>query len=140
MIELLVAISIIGILSTVIVANVSEARARGRDSKRVSNVVQLQLVLTVYFDRCNQFPATLTVSANNGCSGSISLGTFISQIPTLPNGASYLYALDTDKTDYVLGATLESNSLALSDDWDDSSQYGVNCTDSPNKNYCVKPQ
>lgn len=49
LIELLVVISIIGLLSTIILASVVQARARARDAKRIQDLQQLQKALELYY-------------------------------------------------------------------------------------------
>lgn len=41
LVELLVVIGIIGILATVVTLSLSDARAKGRDAKRVSDITQI---------------------------------------------------------------------------------------------------
>lgn len=48
LVELLVTIGIIGILATVTVVSVGNARSKARDSKRVSDVKQIQSALELY--------------------------------------------------------------------------------------------
>ena len=56
LIELLVVIAIIGVLATVVLASLNEARAKARDAQRISDVRQLQNVLYLYYDDNNSFP------------------------------------------------------------------------------------
>jgi prepilin-type N-terminal cleavage/methylation domain-containing protein len=48
LIELLVVISIIGVLATLLLANVSGVRERGRDAQRKSDINQIQKALEIY--------------------------------------------------------------------------------------------
>jgi len=48
LIELLVVISVIGILTTLLMANVSGVRERGRDAQRKSDVNQIQKAMEIY--------------------------------------------------------------------------------------------
>jgi prepilin-type N-terminal cleavage/methylation domain-containing protein len=56
LIELLVVIAIIGLLSSVILASLNSARAKGRDAKRVADIHQIQLALELYYDNNNKYP------------------------------------------------------------------------------------
>jgi general secretion pathway protein G len=118
-IELLVVIAIIGVLSAILMVNFSSSRAHARDAQRISDVSQIQLALSLYGDRCNQYPASLALAANSGCPGSVTLGSFISAIPTPPTGASqnsYDYATSSSSgivVNYVLHAKLEYTNAAV---------------------------
>ncbi|MEK7106142.1 MAG: type II secretion system protein [Patescibacteria group bacterium] len=148
LIELLVTIAIIGILTAIVVTNMTQPRVKSRDAKRVSDLAQMQLALELYFDRCNKYPA---VSGNDpllteSCVGSgVTLQTFLSQLPTEPttvSGDVYEYRTNaTPATDYVLRAKMEGNNAAImQDDVDGTIFSSVNCSDSPNYYYCVQPR
>ena len=49
LVELLVVISIIGLLAGIVLSSLNSARAKGRDARRVSDIKQLQLALTLYY-------------------------------------------------------------------------------------------
>ncbi|MEK7613171.1 MAG: type II secretion system protein [Patescibacteria group bacterium] len=59
-IELLVVIAIIGILATIIVANVSGSKSKSRDSRRVADVKEIQLALEVYYNDNGKYPLKVT--------------------------------------------------------------------------------
>ena len=48
LIELLVVIAIIGILSSVVLASLNSARTKARDTRRVSDMKQIQIALELY--------------------------------------------------------------------------------------------
>ena len=108
LIELLVVIAIIALMTGIIVTNLSSSRGKARDTKRISDVGQLQLTLELFYDRCRQYPSSLVTTDNAGgtCPSGITLGSYISQIPTSPTGTAYDYVTNTTKTDYVLHTTL----------------------------------
>jgi len=56
LVELLVVISIIGILSSLSTVSVNIARKKARDAKRQSDISQVQLALYLYFDDNLNFP------------------------------------------------------------------------------------
>lgn len=97
-------IAIIGILSSVVLASLNTARTKSRDSKRVSDMKQLQLALALYSDsNGGLYPTTLAGLAP----------TYISVIPVDPTGGStYFYRYAANGTgvtcsSYHLGAQLE---------------------------------
>jgi prepilin-type N-terminal cleavage/methylation domain-containing protein len=49
LVELLVVISIIGLLSTLAVVSLGSARSRARDARRISDIRQIQTALELYF-------------------------------------------------------------------------------------------
>ncbi|KKT73942.1 MAG: hypothetical protein UW71_C0039G0004 [Parcubacteria group bacterium GW2011_GWB1_44_7] len=126
LIELLVVIAIIGILTTIVTANLGTARQKARDTKRVSDAKQLQLALALYADaNGNRYPATLSPLAP----------IYIQAVPVPPGGTSqtaYSYAAlgsGASCTSYHLGALLEvSGNASLLDDSDATA--GTICTSS----------
>jgi prepilin-type N-terminal cleavage/methylation domain-containing protein len=143
LIELLVCVAIIAILTAIVTSNFSQARAKSRDAKRISDIAQLQLALEGFVDRCSAYPASLATTANNGCPGSETLGTFISQIPTSPSPGSYAYYVKNDGSDYMLKTTLETSSSVLNDTYTSSTSGftpSVTACSITAKEYCVVPR
>lgn len=58
LVELLVAIAIIGIIAAAATAIFSESKARSRDSRRVSDVQELNNALAMYLDKYMVFPVS----------------------------------------------------------------------------------
>ena len=95
LIEMLVVIAIIAILSGIIIANLSGAKGKARDAKRVSDLGNIQMALELYFDRCNQYPASVSNVMNfddNSCpkqnsnaSRPYKMIDFIASLPTPTN-------------------------------------------------------
>ena len=120
LIELLVVIAIIAILTAIVLSNFGAAKAKSRDSARISDLGQIQLALTLYFDRCRVYPAVSagTVDTTSNCQSS---GTnvkfvpdFISQVPKDPStNNSFDYAVNSGRSSYVLRAKLESSNSVL---------------------------
>ena len=79
LIELLVVIAIIGLLSTLAVVALNNARMKSRDAKRVSDVKQVQTALELYYNDANLYPAALGTSI---VSGSV---TYMAAVPTNPS-------------------------------------------------------
>jgi prepilin-type N-terminal cleavage/methylation domain-containing protein len=99
LIELLVVMAIIGLLSTVVLASLTTARKKGRDTKRISDVKQLQIALELYYP-------TAINTANLVTPG------YIATVSTDPStNAGYSYAAlgsGTSCSSYHLGALLEN--------------------------------
>lgn len=68
LVELLVVVSIMGILATLIIANVTGGRSKASDSKIKSELEQLKTAMQLYYNDYQEYPA---VSANKfkGCPG-----------------------------------------------------------------------
>ena len=64
----MVVIAIIGILATLAVVSLQNARARARDSKRIADVKQMQTALELYFNDWNAYPTGVTTSVASGTS------------------------------------------------------------------------
>lgn len=62
LIELLVVIAIIGILSTLAVVSLGNARTRARDSKRLADVRTVQSALEIYYTDQQSYPASVLVN------------------------------------------------------------------------------
>lgn len=152
LIELLVVIVIIGILSSIILVSLSGSKAKARDGQRVSDLGQIQLALSLYYDRCGQYPPPdhqlgsfgsggggyfiddTMLTANVGCppTSGISLSSFISHIPNPPVGGSvtqskYDYYTNSGfgpnpATDYVLHASLEGQNVAQANSFPESTR------------------
>ncbi len=69
LIELLVVISIIGILATLLMANLNSARSRGRDAERKSDVKNLQTALRLFYNDYGSYPKNDASYDILGCSG-----------------------------------------------------------------------
>lgn len=83
LIELLVVIAIIGILATLAVVSLQNARARARDSKRIADVKQMQTALELYFNDWGTYPPP---DENNSLGESIATGgiTYMARVPDQP--------------------------------------------------------
>lgn len=154
-IELLVVVTIIALLTAIITSNLANSKSKSRDAKRVSDIIQLQLSLELFFDRCNRYPITEVVAganmprltdpindaARNGCPVGITLSTFTSKIPGPPTALDYLYVVNNSSipTDYLLRAKLENANQALTDDLD-GTIMSTDCSDTTTKYFCVQPR
>lgn len=67
LIELLVVVSLIGVLATLLFANLNAARERGRDAERKADLRNIQTALRLYYNDYKSFPASDTSGNILGC-------------------------------------------------------------------------
>ena len=95
LIELLVVISIIGLLSSVVLASVTDVRAKARDARRKSDLNQLAKALEVrYNDTASSYPISAGGFQNAGHGGldAILVPGYFPVVPDDPlNAGSYYY-------------------------------------------------
>ncbi len=109
LIELLVVIFIIAIVSTLSYVALEEARAKGRDARRLSDVYMIRQALELYRDREGNYPLALPESQQSllGPSGRL----YLSPMPSDPKTRQpYLYNL-LDNGGYQLIFNLERDNL-----------------------------
>jgi len=114
LIELLVVIAIIGLLSTLAVVSLNNARGKARDARRISDVKVIQTALEFYKSENNDLlpePNQITW-ANYANASDKPLALYLpAGMPIDPsNGVDYAYTfcIDGSKTNYVVAATLEN--------------------------------
>jgi type II secretion system protein G len=124
LIELLVVIAIIGLLSTLAVVALGSARQKARDSKRLSDLKQVQTALELYYTDNNSYPVvTVTLgststkclgtngfNAEGACSGTIYMGL----VPAEPTPGTVGYSYTGTTTAYTITAELEGTINDLS--------------------------
>ncbi len=83
LIELLVVIAIIGLLATLSIVALNNARARARDARRVADVKQIQTALELYYNNYGEYPQYDIMATTTRYIGS---GTtfFMNPVPTAP--------------------------------------------------------
>jgi prepilin-type N-terminal cleavage/methylation domain-containing protein len=120
LIELLVVIAIIGLLSTLAVVALNNARQKSRDAKRVADVKQMQTAMELFYNDCNGYPvqnvaALITTALSAGTSaggdncdggaGEPTIYTFLSTIPTAPLPLDYTTVCTTANGTYYYQST-----------------------------------
>ncbi len=108
LIELLVVVAIIGMLSSVVLSSLNNARKKARDARRLADLKQLQAALELYYSDNVAYPES-TSQANVSTALSALSPTYIADIPDDPLGGSYHYVYKTTSggTFYCLGSTYE---------------------------------
>ncbi len=87
-IELLVVIAIFGILVSVIVVSLANARAKGRDAARLIQLHQIQVALKSFYLQYGRYPRSYNCGTGFCSNGTGVWGACDSYVPTLP-GAQY---------------------------------------------------
>ena len=107
LIELLVVVSIIGILATLVVANLNSARSRARDAARKSDLRNISTALRLYYNDKAIYPLTFSfgVPFTNGST------TYMAMVPKDPlPDQSYQYTQTPGGDGFTLRACLENGS------------------------------
>jgi general secretion pathway protein G len=143
LVELMVAISIIGILSAIVYANFGEARKASRDDVRKTSLKELQLAIEFYKAQNDEYPAAgCSASAGTYAEASATCIDYITgltpdYIPALPRdpnsenttGLGFMYR--SDGTDYklVIKDSVELKFTVAGDEFangaSDSNSYAV---------------
>lgn len=150
LVEILIVVAIIATLASVALVGLGPVQRSGRDTRRISDLRQVQNGVELYYAKCGYYPGD--AQKDTDCSGFTSIGGSkagwdtltaalvdsslgVSKVPNDPrSGESYVYGSTTGSS-YVLGATLENvNSPQLRDDVDGTVE-GVDCSDPV---YCVQ--
>lgn len=113
LIELLVVIAIIGLLSTLAVVALGSARQKARDSKRLSDLKQVQTALELYYTDNNTYPTSTNSTLGTGnfvCLGSGGWGAtgcaspYMGLVPSDPGTGSYVYTSASGTSYSIVGA------------------------------------
>ena len=145
LIELLVVIAIIGLLSTLAVVALNNAREKSRDAKRVSDIKQIQTALELYYADQNNYPVAGTAinlgtasydvlcntaagfqADSTGCTT-----TYMGKVPSNPTPAvsgseNYAYTSASPGSTYSITFGLESGAGELAAGAHTASPAGIN--------------
>jgi general secretion pathway protein G len=101
LIELLVVISIIGLLSSVVLASLNSARLKAKDSKKMLELKQLITSLERYYLDTNSLPPNLNAVngwciigvsySGNVCVGELASAGYFASLPVSPDTNPYYY-------------------------------------------------
>ena len=139
LVEILVVVSIIGLLSSIVLVGLGSFRARGRDARRVADLRETQNALELYYGKFGGYPLTawdglkaMLVEAEVG----------VSSISDDPLSGTNHYKYGSNGQSYVIGAKLEDpNNQVLKDDVDGSGgdTFSVECgTSTGDEYYCLR--
>ena len=123
LIEMLVVVSLIGILTTLVTANLNSARERARDTQRKSDLRNLETALRLYYQDYQVFPGNGSNGEIAGCeSGGTSVctwgeswsadsNTYMAKMSKEPlPDQSYKYTVLEAGENYTLDSCLENKS------------------------------
>jgi prepilin-type N-terminal cleavage/methylation domain-containing protein len=157
LIELMVVVVIIAILTSIVMASFSQAKAKSRDAKRIADLAQMQLALELAFDKCGVYPPYGTVNTyhvlflgtainagvcRNSSNVDYLVSDFISKVPTDPINVDpqiYRYEPYGTRYDYRLMVRLETMTGAAAGGVATGNIGQINCSGNAN-NYCVSPR
>ncbi len=154
LIEMLIVIVVIVILSSAILVGLPSIQRGARDSRRLSDLRQVQNGLELYFSKCGYYPGNAQpgtpCSAFAGSAGDWTAlaaalagsNIGVNKVPNDPtSGRNYFYAASLNGSSYVIGAQLEdgnNSSLTNGDDADNADlkfSTGFSCDDPV---YCIQ--
>ena len=149
LIELLVVIAIIGLLATLSVVALNNARQKSRDAKRVSDIKQVQTALELYFVDNNGYPiegtaitlgdSTDAAETLSGAGFTVSGGKtgtlYMGQVPSDPgveSGYSYEYTGSSTTYTITFGLAGKTGGLTCTSGYDatccSATPEGVSCS------------
>ncbi len=146
LVELLVVIAVIGMLSSVILVSLGPTRWKARDSRRFSDLKQLQLAVELYYDENNSYPSTggSWWGEGNPCYGDHDYSgpngwipnlapEFIGKLPGDPKpnlAANHCYLYISDGTDYMIITHFTMEAICDGVDADTTPDPGDECNPS----------
>ena len=107
LIELLVVVALIGILSTLVLANLNSARERSRDVQRKSDLRSIQTALRLYYNDAGGYPDSLPAWGSPWVVGAT---TYMNILPADPLSSQGYRYTQTDSDTYTIEACLENKS------------------------------
>jgi len=106
LIELLVVIAILGLLATIGLVSFRTSQLKGRDSKRKSDLSQIQKALEMYYNDYGQYPNVGDYPAGGSTFEDENNTLYLKEMPTDVKFGDYPY--ETDGTYYKIYARLEN--------------------------------
>ncbi|MCX6792865.1 MAG: prepilin-type N-terminal cleavage/methylation domain-containing protein [Candidatus Falkowbacteria bacterium] len=130
LIELLVVIAIIGVLSTMAIIALGNARAKARDARRVADIKQISTALELYYSDYGYYPTIIT--PGNALASADGTKIYINNIPNNPSPRNdsgcgdnnYTYSSTPDNSNYSLNFCLGNNVNSTSAGVNSSSSSG----------------
>jgi len=111
LVELLVVISIIGILTVISLASFTTAQIKARDAQRKSDLEQTSKALMLYYSDTGTFPPEVDFHFGNESPGFVSVDgntIYMRKTPQDPKFPTSVYVYKTDGSSFNLFANLEN--------------------------------
>lgn len=156
LVELLVVISIIGILSGIFLNRIGDFRDRAEDARKIADIRHAQTILELYFNKCRAYP-NLSSPTDGTCSTSVSSGPVswenlktilinaqigIKSMPDDPDHPRRSYEYGSNGDGYIIKAYLNKNDNPVTKEGPTGQVYGVECgvrtANNTKHEYCVE--
>lgn len=126
-IEVLVTISIIGILSSITALSFANSQKKAKDEAKINDLQRIKLALEVYrSDNIDHLYPTASASFPPACSSPFTVGsmTYIKSFPCDGN-TQYIYATNANFTKYSIRACLSDTQNTFKDPSNNSDPNGI---------------
>ncbi len=97
LVEMMIVLSIIGILTAIVIGSTNLSRGKARDARRIGDMKEIQLALALYYDVNKSYPASLDTLVSQ---------KYLPSLPTDPAGGTSYEYLASGST-YCIGVKLE---------------------------------
>ncbi len=128
LVELLVVISIVGVLIALSAFGLQGARETSRDSRRKADLEAIRSGIEIYKSDCNSYPAVVNSGSPLNGDGSIpacsSSNTYIAEVPDDPTSPNRTYRYYSNGIIYEICASLEQEQLGGNQSCGGSSSCG----------------
>ena len=125
LVELLVVIAIIGILSSIVMVSLGNAKQKARDSKRIADTKSIQLALALYYNDNLMYPKNIYASSAGAAPSNGLAGGYLPSVPTDPNYANNCGTGGTDASCYRYIALTNAASPACNATTNIPSRYHI---------------
>jgi len=134
LIELLVVVALIGVLATLVLANLNAARQRGRDAQRKSDLRNIQTALRLYYNDYGKYPANMAGNIA-GC-GTGGTNICIWGEPFEADGNTYMSTLPRDPIRYYQYTQIDADTYTLKACLENKSDEKCEPTGDPANSWC----